>query len=78
MWLEKGGVVMSRKGFRHEYVMKSIYPEEMEEAIFTYMQHGWKHLDDEDTFQKGKPIRLVFEWQKDGPPFIPKVNWPPP
>lgn len=69
---------MSRKGFRYEYVMKSIYPQEMEEVIFSYTQCGWKHLDDEDTLSEQEPIRLMFEWQKDGPPFFPNVNWPPP
>ena len=72
----KGGDTMSRKGFRYEYVMKSIYPQEMGEVIFTYTQYQRKHID--DILEGGPPFKIIFEWQGDGPPVFPRINWPPP
>lgn len=65
---------MSRKGYRYEYVMKTIYPQEMEAVIFAYTQNGWKHI--EDIMEDDKPFRIVFEWQRNSPVMFPRVNWP--
>lgn len=65
---------MSKKGFRYEYPMKTIYPQEMEAIIFAYTQNGWKHIED---IGDNPPFKIVFEWLRDGPPFYPPVNIPP-
>lgn len=65
---------MSYKGFRYEYQMVSIYPQEIEQVIFDYTQNGWTHIGE---LGNGPPFKIVFEWNGDGPPFHPKVNWPP-
>nr|WP_325258393.1 hypothetical protein [uncultured Oscillibacter sp.] len=67
---------MSRKGFRYVYQLKSIYPQEIEQVIFDYTQNGWKHI--EDIIDDGPPFKIVFEWTRDGQPYFPMVNWPPP
>lgn len=65
---------MSCKGFHYEYKLSSIYPQEYEAVNFAYTQAGWKEigvLPDE-----GIPSHIIFEWQHDGPPIYPFVNWP--
>lgn len=65
---------MSYQGFRYEYQTESIYPQEMEQIIFDYTQNGWKHIE---VLGEKPPFKIVFEWIGDGPPFYPRVNWPP-
>lgn len=66
---------MSCKGFRYNYKLKSKYPQEYEAVNFAYTNAGWDEVgalpDD------GIPTHIVYEWQKDGPPIYPFVNWPP-
>ena len=65
---------MSRKGFRYEYRLSSKYPQEFEAVTFAYLQAGWKSVGALPA--EGLPTHLVFEWQGDGPPIYPFVNWP--
>lgn len=65
---------MSKKGFRYEYKLETIYPQELEAVIFAYTQNGWKHIN--DITDDGPPYTIIFEWQYDGPPFYPPVNYP--
>lgn len=65
---------MSCKGFRYEYKLSSVYPQECEAVIFAYLQAGWREVGClPDT---GVPTHIIFEWQKDGPPNYPFVIWP--
>ena len=66
---------MSRKGFKYEYVLTSNSILEYEAVNFAYTTAGWKDLGAPPG--KGFPKSVIFEWQKDGPPFFPQVNWPP-
>ena len=65
---------MSRKGFRHKYELSSLQPQEYEAVVFAYLQAGWVEI--EVLPEAGSPKYIVFEWQKDGPPCYPSVNWP--
>ena len=66
---------MSSKGFRYEYQLSSNNILEYEAVNFAYISAGWKELG--ALPDEGLPRSIVFEWQKDGPPFFPQVNWPP-
>lgn len=65
---------MSCKGFRYEYKLSSVYPQEFEAVTFAYLQAGWKTAG--ILPEVGIPSHIIFEWQKDGPPIYPFVNWP--
>lgn len=65
---------MSSKGFRHEYRLKSFYPQEYEVVNFAYLQAGWKEVGAIPS--EGIPTHIIFEWTKDSPPLYPFVNWP--
>ncbi len=65
---------MSKKGFRYEYRLSSVFPQEYEAVNFAYLQAGWKEVG--AIPDEGIPTHIVFEWQKDGPPIFPFVNWP--
>lgn len=65
---------MSNKGYRFEYRLTSGYPHEYEAVSFAYLQAGWKEVSARP--EAGLPTHIVFEWQQDGPPIFPVVNWP--
>ena len=74
-WARKGGEIMSRKGFRYEYKLTSHDILEYEAVNFAYTQAGWKDLGAPPG--EGFPESIIFEWEKDGTPLYPAVNWPP-
>lgn len=65
---------MSSKGFRYEYELQSKYPQEYEAVNFAYLQAGWKEIG--ALPEEGLPTHIIFEWQNDGTPYYPSVNWP--
>ena len=71
----EGGEIMSCKGFRYEYKLTSHDILEYEAVNFAYTQAGWKDLG--APHGEGFPESIIFEWEKDGPPLYPAVNWPP-
>lgn len=66
---------MSNKGFQYSYKLSSHYPQEYEAVNFAYLQAGWKEVGVLPP-ETGFPTHIIFEWQGDGPPFFPPVNWP--
>lgn len=64
---------MSCKGQRYAYPLKSKYPQEYEAVVFAYTQAGWKEVGAKP--EDGIPTHIIFEWQQDGPPYSPDVNW---
>ena len=64
------------KGFRYEYKLSSKLPQEYEAVNFAYLNAGWVQVGMLPV--EGNDItHIIYEWQKDCPPYYPPVNWPP-
>lgn len=65
---------MSRKGFRYTYKLQSNSPAELGKVGDAYQNAGWIEVD--FLPESGPPTHVIFEWQNDGPPIYPSVDWP--
>jgi len=67
---------MSDKGFQYAYRLESGHIDEVSEVCWAYtMTSHWKEV--RLVPDGGFPTHIIFEWQGNGPPHYPGVNWPP-
>lgn len=68
---------MSHKGFRYAYPIKSgnqaSLGKEMDLVGNAYELAGWREVD--FIPEEGFPTHIVFEWQHDGIPIYPSVDF---
>lgn len=68
---------MSRNGFLYHYPIASKSQlnlgKEIEIVGNAFQYAGWKEVDILPA--TGFPTHIVFEWQKDGPPIFPNIDF---
>ena len=75
-WGGKEVSLIAGKGFKYAYQLESRSLDEVSEVCWAYtMTSHWKQIGLVPP-DEGIPTHVVFEWQGEGPPHYPRVNWP--
>lgn len=59
---------------RYTYKLENGSPNEVEAVLLAYGSCGWKTVE-VVLPEEGFPTHIIFEWDKEGIPFYPMVNF---